>query len=73
MPVYSYSNSHPPLFLFKIGKKLIIWIAWPLIVYLMSLETELLGGRKINVIMIMATLRMNIEKVPDDELICHIK
>ena len=32
-----------------------------------SLEAEHLCGRKINVIMIMATLRMNLEKVPDDE------
>ena len=33
----------------------------------MSLEAELLCGRKIIVIMIMATLRMNLEKVFDDE------
>ena len=33
----------------------------------MSLEAELLCGQKINVIMVMATLRMNLEKVPDDE------
>ena len=39
----------------------------------MSLEANFFCGRKINVIMVMAALRMNLEKVPDDELICHIE